>query len=101
MAQNAFSAAAFDEDGHLASATSGQSFAEIWDITSGKPIDRLRGHQGGIRAIAYSSGHGTHKLATAGEDKTIRIFYLETPDLIARAQQLRNTIPGAPVEARR
>jgi WD40 repeat protein len=101
MAQNAFSAVAFDEDGHLASATSNQSFAEVWDIASGKPIDILLGHQGGIRALVYSSGGGKHKIATAGGDQTIRLYYLETRDLIARAKLLLGANPGAQVSRRR
>jgi WD40 repeat protein len=100
MAEYAFSAVTFAENGRLASAMSVQNFAGIWDVNKGKLQYRLLGHEGGIRSLAYSGAGGKHKLATLGADHKIRLYYLETPDLVARAKLLLKTSQAGPLGSR-
>jgi WD40 repeat protein len=46
------------------------------DATTGREIRSLRGHSGNLRAIAVSPEG--KRLASAGEDQTIRIWDIET-----------------------
>jgi WD40 repeat protein len=100
MANNAFSAVTFAGDGRLVSALSVQNYAEVWDIKGGKPQYRLLGHEGGIRSLAFSGAGGKHKLATVGADHKIRLYYLETPDLVARAKLLLKASQAGPLGSR-
>ncbi len=44
----------------------------VWDVTTGKSISVLHGHEGPVYALSYSP-HGKH-LASGSADKTIRIW---------------------------
>jgi RNA polymerase sigma factor (sigma-70 family) len=46
--------------------------AAVWDVATGKPAFRLEGHEGGVKAIAYSPDGKT--IATGGNDKTARLW---------------------------
>ncbi len=48
---------------------------KLWDVATGEFIQTLQGHLEGISDIAWSSD-GEH-LASASDDKTIRIWSLE------------------------
>ena len=73
---------AFSNDGqHLAS--SGERTLHLWQTSTGDKVD-LRGHTGQILAAAFSPGDAT--VATAGQDRTIRIWDVATGALIAVLQ---------------
>jgi WD40 repeat protein/serine/threonine protein kinase len=67
---------AFSGDGTRL-ATAGESgCVAIRDGSTGRPVQTLRGHEGGVYSVAFS-GDGT-RLATAGRDGTIRLWDLAT-----------------------
>jgi WD40 repeat protein/serine/threonine protein kinase len=67
---------AFSGDGsRLATAGESGSVA-IRDGTTGRPVQTLRGHEGGVYGVAFSGDGG--RLATAGRDGTIQLWDLAT-----------------------
>ncbi len=44
----------------------------LWDVTTGKAIGALRGHEGPVSALAYSPDG--QRLASGSADKTIRLW---------------------------
>jgi hypothetical protein len=46
--------------------------ATVWDVATGKPVFRLEGHGGGVKAAAYAPDGKT--LATGGNDGTVRLW---------------------------
>jgi WD40 repeat protein len=64
--------------------------ARIWDATTGEQLLVLNGHVGPVNDVAFSPD-GT-RLATGGEDGTLRIYVLSVDELvgIARARLSRS-----------
>ena len=61
----------------------------IFDLRPGKPCMTLAGHSGGLRGIAYS--RDGRRLATCGDDETIRVWDAETGTLL---HTLRGHVSG-------
>ncbi len=52
------------------------------EATTGRLVEKLAGHTGPVRALAFLPGRG--RLASAGEDRTIRLWNMETRQPEAR-----------------
>jgi WD40 repeat protein/serine/threonine protein kinase len=59
-------------DGKRLAAGSQDNTARVWDASTGKTIVTLRGHQGPVRAVAFSANGAM--LATGSDDQTARVW---------------------------
>ncbi len=64
--------APFSPDGKYIASCSFDQTVRIWEANTGKPVDVLIGHEGGIYSVAWSPD-GKH-VASAGYDRTVRIW---------------------------
>jgi dipeptidyl aminopeptidase/acylaminoacyl peptidase len=64
--------AAFAPDGKTAATGGWDNLIRVWDVSTGKEIRRISGHQKPIYAVAFTPD-GT-RLASGSEDRTIRIW---------------------------
>jgi WD40 repeat protein len=65
-----------------AEAFGGVSVARLWNMSEGKELTRLKGHMGGVYAVAFSPDGTT--IASGGVDKTIRFWEVTTGREIAK-----------------
>jgi WD40 repeat protein len=65
----------FSQDGKLIAAA-GSTGCCLWDVESGWTLGTLTSHQGLVRSVTFLPDGRT--LATSGEDRTIRLWDLET-----------------------
>jgi mitogen-activated protein kinase organizer 1 len=63
-------------DGSRIAACGGDRCAFVWDVVSGASERRVFGHEGRLNALALSPGGGGVLLATASDDKTVRVVDL-------------------------
>jgi WD40 repeat protein len=66
----------------LATASS-DGTAKVWPLAGGEPVT-LRGHRQGVEGVAFSPGG--KRLATAGQDGSVRVYALDLGDLVAIAR---------------
>jgi WD40 repeat protein len=65
---------AFSPDGQrIATASYDEKVVKVWDLKSNKPLV-FTGHTDGVRAVAFSPDSDGKRIATAGQDKTARIW---------------------------
>ena len=88
---------AFDTANRRLATANTQGTVDLWDLSSRKRIQRLRGHEGAVSTLAF--GHHNRWLATAGHDSTVRIWDLAAGDtrLIFRDHKSQvNTVAFGP-----
>jgi WD40 repeat protein len=77
---------AFTPDGKLLASGSEDNTAKLWDIETGEEILTLPDSSGGVTAVAFSPlDNGAH-LTVASADGVVRIFLLDSQELLALAQ---------------
>ncbi len=62
----------------------------LWDLFDANEIRRFRGHTGGVADVAFtpdgkhflSAGHSDHRFGVPGVDRTLRLWNVETGELI-------------------
>lgn len=69
-------ALAFSPDGKLLASASCDSTARIWDVTTGRTLHVLEGHQGFVNCVTFFTDGKT--VITGGEDGTIRCWEAAT-----------------------
>ena len=67
---------AFSPDGRWLAAAGEEGVVRVWDADTGKEIQRLRGHSGPVRAVAWSppSQARRQRIASASEDQTVKLW---------------------------
>jgi len=65
---------AFDSEGISLATADDNGTVAIWDVTSGQMKTSFTPHGGPISKVAFSPGQGSRLLATAGVDKTARLW---------------------------
>jgi hypothetical protein len=65
-------AVAFAPGGRQLATASADGLIRIWDVTTGKVVHSLKGHDGAVRCLAYSPDG--KRLASGGQDRTLRIW---------------------------
>jgi WD40 repeat protein len=65
----------FSPDGKTL-ATLGNGFLVLWDVATGKEVQRYQGHRGNCPSVSFSPDGKT--LASAGMDRTIRLWEVAT-----------------------
>jgi len=74
---NAVHGLAFHPDGRRVAAGCGDGTVRIWDLTSGKVVQMLRGHEQYVFCVKFCPPDGRF-LASASADRTIRLWDLST-----------------------
>ena len=73
--QESVMAVAFSPDGKCIAGCGSQAIT-IWSLATGEVLQKLRGHLGQVRKIAYHPNG--NRLASAGDDTTVRIWDVHT-----------------------
>jgi WD40 repeat protein len=75
----------FSPDGQQLASGSGDNTIKIWDVTTGKVLNTLKGHESSVWSVEFSPDG--KKLASGSEDKTIKIWDVTTGKVL-------NTLKG-------
>ncbi|QEL17182.1 WD40 repeat domain-containing serine/threonine protein kinase [Limnoglobus roseus] len=78
------SAVAFSPDGTMVASGSANKTAILWDVKTGKAVQRLIGHEGPIYSLAFSPEGD--RLATVSWDHSIRIWDTKNGDLVKKIE---------------
>ncbi|WP_414622747.1 WD40 repeat domain-containing protein, partial [Calothrix sp. CCY 0018] len=73
---------AFSPDGKTLASGSWDKTIKLWNISSGKIISTLDGHQSYVNSVAFSPDGKT--LASGSADKTIKLWSLDLDDLLSK-----------------
>jgi hypothetical protein len=76
-----FTALTFAPDGHSLVSGGQDRIIRVWDLASGKDVQRLEGHNGTVWCLAFAPDGKT--LASASEDGTVRLWDVVAGKLLA------------------
>lgn len=65
---------AISPDGRLVAAGSLDKVVRVWDVQTGKPLERLEGHKDSVYSVAFMPDGKT--LVSGSLDKTLRLWVL-------------------------
>ncbi len=77
---------AFSPDGKILASGSGDHTAKLWDVATGKELLTLPGDLGGVTGVAFSILDGGSNLVVASADGVVRVFLLNTDELLPLAR---------------
>jgi WD40 repeat protein len=80
---------AFRADGDVLASVGADKSVRTWSV-SGKKLQVMEGHQEGVRAVAFSPGHGGNMLLTGSSDRTARLWNGKAGSEIVRMVSMRS-----------
>jgi WD40 repeat protein len=82
---------AFSPGGKLLASGSDDKMVHLWDVATGKELDRLKGHQKKVWSVAF--GPDGKVLASAGEDGSVRLWELPSGKPLKRLRIDEDSMP--------
>jgi WD40 repeat protein/DNA-binding XRE family transcriptional regulator len=76
----------FNSNGTWLATGSEDNTAKVWDVATGKELLTLPGSGGGVKGVAFSPADDGAHLAVSSADGVVRVFLLQTDELLALAQ---------------
>ena len=83
---NRVMAVAFSPDGNLLASGSSDQSVRIWELSTGRCVHTLRGHNGAVRSVAFVLNPQGLLLASGSDDMTIHLWQVHSGTLLSTLQ---------------